>query len=75
MIQLGRGPPTILRCLYQRGKSAFDNIEIETTSRFTGRPAIFTPHKETAMQLLITSGPDASREISLGDEGVLRVGR
>ncbi|MBC8116159.1 MAG: protein kinase [Candidatus Saccharimonas sp.] len=27
------------------------------------------------MQLLITSGPDASRAISLGDEGVLRVGR
>ncbi len=27
------------------------------------------------MQLLITSGPDASRAVSLGDEGVLRVGR
>ena len=27
------------------------------------------------MQLLITSGPDASRAIALGDEGVLRVGR
>ncbi len=27
------------------------------------------------MQLLITSGPDTSRAISLGDEGVLRVGR
>ena len=27
------------------------------------------------MQLLITSGPDASRVVSLGEEGVLRVGR
>jgi hypothetical protein len=27
----------------------------------------------TTMQLLITSGPSASRAISLGDEGVLRV--
>ena len=27
------------------------------------------------MQLLITSGPDASRAIALGDEGLLRVGR
>ena len=27
------------------------------------------------MQLLITSGPDLSRAVSLGDEGVLRVGR
>ena len=27
------------------------------------------------MQLLITSGPDASRAVSLGDEGVFRVGR
>ena len=31
--------------------------------------------REIIMQLLVTSGSDASRAISLGDEGVLRVGR